>query len=389
MRIPTTCHKWSLLMCIFFMKDAQADATAWPENVVAHQTSHLAEGNTFGAVKEAYGQNAVASKLSLAEDSGVQAVDASDFLQNGSASATPVLSGSAREGPTSHRLSVLQNAKPEDVQLSPYPHLIVKNALPREIYNQLAAAYPGDKELYQISRGTGKQMKENWRYDIRGVQAMANRKKLSPLWIEFVKYHVSPAFYKEVIRIFGEAVKQHRPDIEIDNNKSLADLNVALRYTEDLATDLVMDCQVGMNSPSKSMSTVRGPHHDAPEEVWAGLLYFRQPKDKSKGGDLQVLGCKGECKEVPEHEKRKRKMSTKQGHEHFDYRDLNVINTAKYEANTLAWFVNTPYAVHAVTPRQPTKFSRHLINFIAEKVERDAQGKIVIKEGNKNKAQAG
>jgi hypothetical protein len=48
-----------------------------------------------------------------------------------------------------------------------------------------------------------------------------------------------------------------------------------------------MDCQVGMNSPVSRKSSVRGPHHDTPGEVYAGLLYFRDAKDKSTGGDLQ------------------------------------------------------------------------------------------------------
>ena len=69
-----------------------------------------------------------------------------------------------------------------------------------------------------------------------------------------------------------------------------------------------------------------------------------------------VLRCLNECHEVPDSEKRARGMDTKSGHEHFDYKDLEVVNTAHFEKNTLVWFINAFTSVHAVTPRSPTKY---------------------------------
>ena len=42
-----------------------------------------------------------------------------------------------------------------------------------------------------------------------------------------------------------------------------------------------------MNSPVTRKSSVRGPHHDTPGELYGALLYFRDAADKSTGGDLQ------------------------------------------------------------------------------------------------------
>eukprot|EP00976_Prorocentrum_cordatum_P078958 1183347-Prorocentrum_minimum.AAC.1 len=48
-----------------------------------------------------------------------------------------------------------------------------------------------------------------------------------------------------------------------------------------------------MNSPvtRPSKFSVRGPHHDMKIEVWAGLLYMREKKDKSTGGALNGTSC--------------------------------------------------------------------------------------------------
>ena len=52
------------------------------------------------------------------------------------------------------------------------------------------------------------------------------------------------------------------------------------------------DCQVGINTPvtRNGPTAVRGPHYDRLTELFAGLLYFRHPDDRSSGGDLQVNG---------------------------------------------------------------------------------------------------
>jgi hypothetical protein len=48
--------------------------------------------------------------------------------------------------------SVLQRVKPEDVKLFPYPHIVLKDALPKHIYDHLAAHYPDERTLFSISR---------------------------------------------------------------------------------------------------------------------------------------------------------------------------------------------------------------------------------------------
>jgi len=58
--------------------------------------------------------------------------------------------------------------------------------------------------------------------------------------------------------------------------------------SDNLGTDMKLDCQFGMNSPVSSLGSVRGPHIDKPYKLYAALLYFRRPDDNFAGGDLDL-----------------------------------------------------------------------------------------------------
>lgn len=256
-------------------------------------------------------------------------------------------------------MSVLQKASASSVRLTPYPHLVIYDALPSALYNKLAAGFPSIKTI--MSANGNKKMANNFRYDISASKA---RGRLNALWTKFVNYHTSNEFYKEVVRVFGPGIRKQRPDVEKLRKRKLEALSVHTRYKKKSNSELAIDCQVGMNSPVRVRSRhgVRGPHVDAKKEVWGALLYFRQPKDTSTGGALQVFKCKGKCRMVPEREKRKRGM-LRGYHQQFDHADLNLVATVPYKRNTLVWFINSDSSVHSVTSRSVTHFSRRLVNF--------------------------
>ena len=55
-------------------------------------------------------------------------------------------------------------------------------------------------------------MKPNFRYDIRSAQTMVNRDKLDPMWVDFVQYHISPAFYQACD--FAANGQTHSPGVQ-------------------------------------------------------------------------------------------------------------------------------------------------------------------------------
>jgi hypothetical protein len=125
------------------------------------------------------------------------------------------------------------------------------------------------------------------------------------------------------------------------------------KASENFDADVMMDVQFGVNSPVRSPGTVRGPHVDKPEKLFAGLLYFRDPLDDAEGGDLDLYRARG------------RRL-------HFDgrrdLRDRMVerVETVRYAPNTLVAWVNTARSLHGVTPRVRSTRPRRYVNFIAE-----------------------
>uniref|UniRef100_A0A7S0RC11 Prolyl 4-hydroxylase alpha subunit Fe(2+) 2OG dioxygenase domain-containing protein n=1 Tax=Pyramimonas obovata TaxID=1411642 RepID=A0A7S0RC11_9CHLO len=281
---------------------------------------------------------------------------------------------SVASGDDLSRYNILQKVKPSDVVWEPYPYLKVHDVLPADLYNELAEAYPTAQELVNIARGRqSAKMNNNVRYNIMAMKTLRRETKLPQIWKEFVEYHVSDAFYQEIVRVFGGAISNERSDVERTRGKKLQEMGIVTRGLKNTDADLRVDCQIAMNSPvtRPSKFSVRGPHHDMKIEVWAGLLYMREKKDKSTGGALNVYSCKsGKCQELSQAEKHVRGIPEKKNHVQFDEADLELEATVPYKENTLAWFVNTPHSVHGVTPRSVTPYPRRLVNFIGELIGR-------------------
>ena len=140
-----------------------------------------------------------------------------------------------------NELSVLQ--KGIYAEKYPYPHLVIDDCLPTELYNQLKRTRP-----HFTGEGSNK------RYDISAYKAL--EMALDPVWEEFIKYHCSEGFYKEVDALF---------DLGLEGEVGMR--NVGRK-------PIRLDCQISINTPVKEESQVCIAHIDNPETKWAGLLYM-------------------------------------------------------------------------------------------------------------------
>ena len=52
---------------------------------------------------------------------------------------------------SSSSISVLQNARKSDVRLHPYPHVVIENCLPDDVYEELEKFYPKHKDIVQVA----------------------------------------------------------------------------------------------------------------------------------------------------------------------------------------------------------------------------------------------
>jgi hypothetical protein len=242
---------------------------------------------------------------------------------------------------TSH---LLQDIGPSDVVEQPYPHYISSHALADDAYAVLEEEFPALETILD-----GRNYANNQAVRMTVKQVLSDR-RISPLWREFFDYHTGKDYWRDVVRVFGERFRREFPGLEERVGRHYEDWRVVPRgFSGD--ADLHLDCQFVMNTPVTAMSRVKTTHIDLSDKIFSALFYFRDQADASSGSDFEIYRWRREPRFI-----KHRVMN----------RDVEVVKTVKYGPNTYACFLNSPHAVHAVSPRSITQVPRRYINFIAE-----------------------
>lgn len=252
-------------------------------------------------------------------------------------------------------LSVLQNAKRSEINYDPFPHIIIQNCLPKEYYNLLENTYVSDEQLI---KSFPERNGENNRVKFRFNEILSKKATWykSNHWLEFVQYHTSENFFKELVHLFGPEIRTLCPHIESRLGSALEKVSVKVhdpskKYNFEESKAIFLDGDIGINTISSTTSSVRKDHVDGLQKLFGGLLYFRRSEDNSFGGDLSLSRLKyGE-------------KSTLNKSAELNSDLVETIHTVKYQANTAVFWVNSPGAIHGVTPRGPSKVSRRLVYF--------------------------
>jgi hypothetical protein len=243
-------------------------------------------------------------------------------------------------------MNILSKASSGDVQANPFPHVVIHNALDPDLYGLLEQEYPPDTAMID-ERG----LLNNERYQISAGQAQ-NHTGISKIWRQFIDYHTSSAFYQEFLSLFTSHIRTTYPWLEEKMGKKLEDWEVGVRDVSS-SSDILLDCQPGINSPVTNPSRVRGPHLDKPDKLFAGLLYMRLGEDDSQGGDLEIYRIKDP-----------NVVFYAKGETEDKY--VEMVRTIPYKKNTLVFFLNTRKSLHGVSVRSVTPYSRRLVNFVGE-----------------------
>jgi len=259
---------------------------------------------------------------------------------------------------TTNRLSILSNASRADLRLEPFPHLVIENALDAAVFAQLEAAFPADDLVVD-----GRAVKDTW-FDYPACKVVKDE-RVAPLWRDFFAHHTSADFFAELVAIAGDALRQLNPEMESRVGRRLEDFQVGMRpggRGDPLANgaDVSMECQFYVNY-TRAPRTVRGPHVDRPSELFAALLYFRNPDDGSTGANLDICEAVDASVYPRQGAVRIAELPAELAPQH-----VRTVNTAPYKANTLVLFLNSPKSIHAVSPRSPTPLTRRHINFCAD-----------------------
>ena len=258
--------------------------------------------------------------------------------------------------------SILSKLSDAQIVYDPFPHLVATDALEPSYYAALSEAYP-DFETVRKARA----LESNKAYLLNAAEVVSDP-KTPEIWRDFFAYHTSDAFFRECTALWQPAIRRVYPDIEQILGKPLRDVTTAMRpdkaglaASEGTAADAMLDVQFGVNSPVTAPSRVRGPHVDKPYKLFAGLLYFRHPRDEAPGGDLGFYRYRG-------------KRRSFDRHYNIDDGSVEQVFEVPYRANTFVMWLNTPESLHGVSPRVSTQLPRRYVNFLAEFYGLDSAG---------------
>jgi hypothetical protein len=240
---------------------------------------------------------------------------------------------------------LLAAVKQSDIVTEPYAHYTQTDVVPAALYQELAAEFPTLATIVNERSDIGSN--EAVRMTVK--QVLSDR-RISPLWREFFEYHTSADYWREVTRLFAAHFRREFPELEDRVGRAYEDWRVVPRGYAGEA-DVRLDCQFVMNTPVTRKSSVKTAHIDLCDKIFSALFYMRDPRDTSQGGDLDIYDWRRE----PRFVKHRTLM-----------RDVELVKTVPYKANSYLCFVNSPQAVHGVSPRDTTDVPRRYINFIAE-----------------------
>tara|TARA_B100001287_G_scaffold227325_1_gene197233 strand:+ start:1492 stop:2307 length:816 start_codon:yes stop_codon:yes gene_type:complete len=239
------------------------------------------------------------------------------------------------------KISILNKFQKSDLKISPFPHIVLKDALNKDIASTLTKEFP----LHEFDLSGN-----NLRRDIPSYK-VANALKISNLWRDFIKYHSSRQFYIEVLNAFKEALSEK-------DFKKYNDYQTGLRgFNSHKRNKVLMDAQISINTPVEKLSSVRKAHLDNTNKFFSGLFYLRLPNDDSRGGNLQL------CKWREEYTLSKK---IKLYRESLHQNHYEVFDELKYENNLAVLFLNSIESLHSVTPRYETSYPRCFVNLVGE-----------------------
>lgn len=221
------------------------------------------------------------------------------------------------------------------VVADPFPHLVIDDALPAALADELAATFPSRRAFTRW-----KPYGSNQKF-LRFAPDVVADDSVGPAWKTYFA-DLERTVLHECVRLFGAHVRAEFPDFE----SRFAPLD-ALRTTSHSPTsagpDVYVDSMLLMHTPVQERPSVeRGPHIKIAQHIILGYLTLRAPGDDSAGGDIVLYAPKAGAR-LQFHERQT-----------TDGRQLDVRRVIPRRHNSLFLFLNSARSIQAVSARPVT-----------------------------------
>jgi hypothetical protein len=241
--------------------------------------------------------------------------------------------------------SLLADLRPSEISTTPFPHLAAVGVAPPETYATLQSTFPSLATL-----ASGRRLDQQNAALRMSSKAVLRNPAIDRSWKDFFELHISAAHWRDIVQLFGDTIRTTFPQLEERVGKPLSDFRVGSRG--ETGSDINLECQFVINTPSTVTSSVKTPHVDKRQTLFAGMYYLRVDDDLTAGGNLELYAWKRPPRFLP-------------------YRmilpgDVQRVTEIPYAGNTLVCFTNSPAAIHGVSPREPGQVLRRYINLVAE-----------------------
>ncbi len=226
---------------------------------------------------------------------------------------------------TSSAVAMMDRLTPADISDDPFPHFVVKNALPPELAEQLLAAFPDEAAFDADPAYDGK------RHRIYGLanERLDASAEAGEVIKAFCRTLREPAFADRMVSLFAGHIRRAYPKLDLSdirrNMKASGKINISAALADDASIN--------------------------PLTLFTMLIYLRRKDDRTQGGDLQLYAPHDPGFQFDE---KGRELPTEVA---------TVIKTIPYEHNTAVAFMNGPLAFHGVSLRQATSYPRTTISF--------------------------
>jgi len=241
--------------------------------------------------------------------------------------------------------TVLDRADRARVVLEPFPHIVIEDALPSDVFEALSSSFPLLSDLPSDLAGTN-----NKRFNLyaSGGPTELPKEQTPKPWLAFLEAHTSVEFSRKVFALFpGSTVEGGDGGERWIKTEAFGEgLADKLGFSKPVSVDdVIARATVAVNTPVSSPTSVRGPHVDSIWKAYVGLYYVRSEGDNSSGGDLSLYRWKKGATVDPWTKK-------------ADPSLVEEFATIRYAPNTYVLMLNTHDSLHGVTIRQPTSHIR-------------------------------